>query len=135
MTIKIMRLVRTWLGSRKRPVTSPAHAAEDYIGTVTGVADGDTFYIKVENMKARYGVDSPERGEPGYGTALAAVIEGKQVHCLQVGLGERLATADPRRSAATALCPNVSSATSASRPRWSGCGRSVIGRIFQMDTV
>jgi endonuclease YncB( thermonuclease family) len=70
----------------------PMHAAEDYIGTVTGVADGDTFNMKVENRKVRIrlcGIDSPERGESGYGAAagaLAAMVEGKQVHCLQVGL-------------------------------------------------
>jgi endonuclease YncB( thermonuclease family) len=71
----------------------PAYAADDYLGIVTGVDDGDTFRMKVEDKKIRVrlcGVDSPERGEPGYGAAagaLAAMVEGKQVHCLQVGLG------------------------------------------------
>jgi endonuclease YncB( thermonuclease family) len=69
----------------------PGCAADDYIGIVTGVADGDTFYMRVENRKVRIrlcGIDSPERGEPGYGAgAPATLIEGKQVHCLQVGPG------------------------------------------------
>ena len=36
------------------------------------------------------GIDAPERGEPGYGQAagvLSNMIEGKTVHCLQVGEG------------------------------------------------
>lgn len=69
-----------------------AQAAEDYLGRVTGVDDGDSFWMHVEHRKVHIrlcGVDSPERGQPGYGAAagaLAAMIEGKQVHCLQVGL-------------------------------------------------
>jgi len=37
--------------------TLPAHAADDYIGTVTGVADGDISYMKVENKKVRIYLD------------------------------------------------------------------------------
>jgi micrococcal nuclease len=69
-----------------------AHAADDYLGRVTGVDDGDSFWMRVEKRRVHIrlcGIDSPERGEPGYGAAagtLAAMIEGKQVHCLEVGL-------------------------------------------------
>lgn len=68
--------------------STSAHAADDYLGRVTGVDDGDSFRMRVEkrNVHIRLcGIDSPERGEPGYGAAagtLAAMIEGKQVHCL-----------------------------------------------------
>ena len=75
-------------------LTSPARCAEDFLGTAISVDDGDTFKLKTETghvKKVRLcGVDSPERGEPGYGAAagaLAAMIEGKMVHCLQVGMG------------------------------------------------
>src|ERR1700731_5248124 len=70
----------------------PAMAA-DYLGTVTSVADGDTFTMESESGKVRVricGIDAPERGQPGYGQAagvLATMIEGKTVHCLQVGEG------------------------------------------------
>jgi endonuclease YncB( thermonuclease family) len=70
----------------------PATAA-DYLGKVTAVADGDTFTMESETGKVRVricGIDAPERGQPGYGQAagvLAAMIEGKTVHCLQVGEG------------------------------------------------
>jgi endonuclease YncB( thermonuclease family) len=36
------------------------------------------------------GIDAPERGQPGYGQAagvLSNMVEGKLVHCLQVGEG------------------------------------------------
>ena len=70
----------------------PAQGADDYLGVVTGITDGDTFNMKVgtKRMAIRLcGIDSPERGEPGYGAAagtLADMVEGKVVHCLQVGL-------------------------------------------------
>jgi endonuclease YncB( thermonuclease family) len=68
-------------------------AAADYLGRVTAVADGDTFTMESENGKVRIricGIDAPERGQPGYGQAagaLSTLIEGKLVHCLQVGDG------------------------------------------------
>jgi endonuclease YncB( thermonuclease family) len=71
----------------------PAAASADYLGKVTAVADGDTFTMETETRRIRVricGIDAPERGQPGYGQAagaLAALIEGKQVHCLQVGEG------------------------------------------------
>ena len=67
--------------------------ANDYLGEVTGVDDGDSFNMRSEGRRIHIrlcGVDSPERGQPGYGAAagaLAAMVEGKQVHCLQVGEG------------------------------------------------
>jgi endonuclease YncB( thermonuclease family) len=73
-------------------LTWPATAA-DYLGKVTAVADGDTFTMESETGKVRVricGIDAPERGQPGYGQAagvLAAMIERKTVHCLQVGEG------------------------------------------------
>jgi endonuclease YncB( thermonuclease family) len=73
-------------------LTWPATAA-DYLGKVTAVSDGDTFTMESETGKVRVricGIDAPERGQPGYGQAagvLAAMIEGKTVHCLQVGEG------------------------------------------------
>lgn len=71
----------------------PAAASADYLGKVTAVADGDTFTMEVESGKVRVricGIDAPERGQPGYGQAagvLAAMIEGKTVHCIEVGEG------------------------------------------------
>jgi endonuclease YncB( thermonuclease family) len=73
-------------------LSSPTMAA-DYLGKVTSVADGDTFTMESETGKVRVricGIDAPERGQPGYGQAagvLANMIEGKTVHCLQVGEG------------------------------------------------
>jgi endonuclease YncB( thermonuclease family) len=67
--------------------------AADYVGKVTAVADGDTFTMESETGKVRVricGIDAPERGQPGYGQAagvLSNMIEGKTVHCLQVGEG------------------------------------------------
>lgn len=55
------------------------------------VADGDTFTMESESGKVRIricGIDAPERGQPGYGHAagaLSTMIEGKLVHCRQVG--------------------------------------------------
>src|SRR5712672_1250499 len=73
-------------------VCSPAIAA-DYLGKVLAVSDGDTFTMEVDGAKVRVricGIDAPERGQPGYGQAagvLSNLIEGKTVHCLQVGEG------------------------------------------------
>src|SRR6266404_2167283 len=71
----------------------PTAASADYLGRVANVADGDTFTMEADSGKVRVricGIDAPERGQPGYGQAagaLAALIEGKTVHCLQVGEG------------------------------------------------
>lgn len=70
----------------------PAIAA-DYLGQVTAVDDGDSFHMLADGKDVHIrlcGIDRPERGRPGYGAAagaLAELIEGKQVHCLQVGEG------------------------------------------------
>jgi endonuclease YncB( thermonuclease family) len=50
--------------------TSPGSADEFYSGRVTKVADGETFTINDDGQKVRVrfcGIDSPERGQPGYG--------------------------------------------------------------------
>ena len=66
-------------------LSASARAADDYLGRVTGVDDGDRFWMLVEHRKVYIrlcGIDSPERGQPGYGAAagtLAGMIEGKQV--------------------------------------------------------
>ncbi len=71
----------------------PAAASADYLGKAIAVADGDTFTMEAETRRIRVricGIDAPERGQPGYGLAagaLASLIEGKQIHCLQVGEG------------------------------------------------
>ncbi|AWM07618.1 thermonuclease family protein [Bradyrhizobium symbiodeficiens] len=71
---------------------SPATAA-DYLGAVTAVDDGDSFHMLADGKDVHIrlcGIDSPERSKPGYGKAagaLAELVEGKQVHCLQVGEG------------------------------------------------
>jgi endonuclease YncB( thermonuclease family) len=73
-------------------VCSPAIAA-DYLGKVLTVSDGPTFSMEADGAKVRVricGIDAPERGQAGYGQAAGALsnmIEGKTVHCLQVGDG------------------------------------------------
>lgn len=70
-----------------------AQCAESYLGTAISVIDGDTFRIQTDtqNIKIRLcGIDTPERDAPGFSAAtaaLATLIQGKQVHCLQVGAG------------------------------------------------
>jgi len=77
-------------------LVNTAQAAEDdLIGKVVSVSDGDTFDLDLESKVVHIrlcGVDSPERNQPGYGRAagfLADMIEGKLVHCIQVGQGTR----------------------------------------------
>jgi len=73
--------------------TTPAIADFHYSGRVTAVSDGDTFTIMDDQKPVRVrlcGIDSPERGQPGYGKAagaMAALVEGKEVTCIQVGGG------------------------------------------------
>src|ERR1700738_262655 len=84
-----MRLLVTMVAAL---VCSPAIAA-DYLGKVLAVSDGDTFTMEADGAKVRVricGIDAPERGQAGYGQAagvLSSMIEGKTVHCLQVGEG------------------------------------------------
>ena len=86
------RPIKLWAAAVALLLPSPAVAA-DYLGKVTAVADGDTFTMESETGKVRVricGIDAPERGQPGYGQAvgvLSNMIEGKTVHCLQVGEG------------------------------------------------
>jgi endonuclease YncB( thermonuclease family) len=86
------RPIKLWAAAVALMLPSPAVAA-DYLGKVTAVADGDTFTMESETGKVRVricGIDAPERGQPGYGQAagvLSNMIEGKTVHCLQVGEG------------------------------------------------
>jgi endonuclease YncB( thermonuclease family) len=74
-------------------LSSPQAFSADYFGKVLAVSDGDTFTMESETGKVRVricGIDAPERGQPGYGQAagvLSNLIEGKTVHCLQVGEG------------------------------------------------
>jgi endonuclease YncB( thermonuclease family) len=86
------RPIKLWAAAVALLLPSPAVAA-DYLGKVTAVADGDTFTMESETGKVRVricGIDAPEHGQPGYGQAagvLSNMIEGKTVHCLQVGEG------------------------------------------------
>ena len=86
------RPIKLWAAAVALMLPWPAVAA-DYLGEVTAVADGDTFTMESETGKVRVricGIDAPERGQPGYGQAagvLSNMIEGKTVHCLQVGEG------------------------------------------------
>src|SRR5258707_13636804 len=89
-------------------VCFPAIAA-DYLGKVLAVSDGDTFTMEADGDKVRVricGIDAPERGQAGYGQAagvLSSMVEGKTVHCLQVGEG----TAGDGRSRPTSQDPIV----------------------------
>jgi endonuclease YncB( thermonuclease family) len=102
-------------------VCSPAIAA-DYLGKVLAVSDGDTFTMEVDGAKVRVricGIDAPERWHAGYGQAAGALlnmIEGKTVHCLQVGEGT---VCDGRSDlpAGTASWHSASSTRSTSRNR------------------
>ena len=73
--------------------TVPIFADEFFSGPVLKVTDGDTLTISSEAQKVRvrfYGVDSPERRQPGYSEAskeLGRLTEGKEVRCVQVGGG------------------------------------------------
>lgn len=67
--------------------------ATEFSGHVKRVLDGDDIEM-CEGGKCRdirlCGIDAPERGCPRYeeaGAALRALVEGKQVRCVQVGSG------------------------------------------------
>jgi endonuclease YncB( thermonuclease family) len=80
---------------------SPAIGA-DLVGPVVHIRDGDTFVMRAGDRLQPIrlcGVDTPERGQPGYASAsaaLQAMIGGRTVTCLRVGAG----TPCDRRSAA-----------------------------------
>ncbi|HEX5932261.1 MAG TPA: thermonuclease family protein, partial [Methyloceanibacter sp.] len=67
--------------------------AVEFTGSVDKIADGDTFWVcdTTACHKIRVcGINAPERGDPGYaesGIALATVLSGKPVRCVQVGGG------------------------------------------------
>jgi endonuclease YncB( thermonuclease family) len=73
-------------------LAAPAGAAE-YSGRVDRVVDGDTFWVcgAAACTKIRLcGIDAPEKGTPGAKeatAALAALVSGKSVRCVQVGGG------------------------------------------------
>ena len=73
-------------------VALTAHAAK-YSGSVNKVVDGDTFWLCDDTGCYKFricGVNTPERGEPGYTeskTALATIVKGKPVRCVLVGGG------------------------------------------------
>lgn len=64
-----------------RPTGTPLRA-------VTRIVDGDSLYLQGIDTQIRlFGVDAPERNEPGYAearTALRQLAKGKDLHCDQV---------------------------------------------------
>ncbi len=72
--------------------TATSHAAE-FSGLVDKIIDGDTLWVCEATAchKIRVcGINAPEKGEPGYqksGEALKRLVQGKPVHCIQVGNG------------------------------------------------
>lgn len=65
--------------------------AEEWTSTVSKVSDGDTFWLSRPLVKIRLcGVDTPEKGKPGYkaaGGLLKRLVDGKTVQCRTVGEG------------------------------------------------
>jgi len=67
--------------------------AVEYSGTPGKISDGDTLWV-CDEIQCRHfrlcGIDAPERGQPGYEeakTALAAIVTGRTIRCVQVGSG------------------------------------------------
>jgi endonuclease YncB( thermonuclease family) len=69
-----------------------AHAA-DFTGRAERIHDGDTFWICDASVCTKIrlcGIDTPELGQPGAAEATAALtvlLQGREVHCVQVGGG------------------------------------------------
>ncbi len=65
--------------------------ADTWSSTISKVSDGDTFWLSRPLIKIRLcGVDTPERGRPGYKEAtdyLKQLVAGKVVQCRPVGEG------------------------------------------------
>jgi hypothetical protein len=80
-------------------IAAPSVRAAELTGVAVFTVDGNTFDLRVGNTDTRIracGIDSPERGQPGYRQAkdaMRAVVDGKTVRCVQVGVA-RPATAD-----------------------------------------
>ncbi|TYC68275.1 thermonuclease family protein [Stappia sp. BW2] len=66
-------------------------SAEEWKSTVSRVIDGDTFQLSRPLIKIRLcGVDTPERGQPGYREATQftkRLVAGNTVQCRTVGEG------------------------------------------------
>jgi endonuclease YncB( thermonuclease family) len=66
-------------------------SAQEFNSSVNRVIDGDTFQLKRPLVKIRLcGVDTPEKGQPGYREATQftkAAVAGRQVQCRTVGEG------------------------------------------------
>jgi len=69
-----------------RETLSDAHV--DYQGQVTKVVDGDSLYIDGNKTQIRlFGVDAPERDEPGYEASRQYLIDlslNKYIACVEV---------------------------------------------------
>lgn len=65
-------------------------AAHQYEGVVTRVVDGDTLYLDgVETRIRLWGLDAPERGQPGGNAAKRALREiahGERLRCKEVDI-------------------------------------------------
>jgi endonuclease YncB( thermonuclease family) len=101
-------LIALWAAVIGGPVASillmiaSAWAAE-YSGRADRIVDGDTFWVcdAAACTKIRLcGINAPERGEPGYSTATAALtglLASKDVGtCVQVGKWHALVMVDSR---------------------------------------
>lgn len=93
MRVMEEHLFRVFVAATCLMFCAPSFADEFVSGNVFSVADGDTFTIHDGGISVRVrlcGVDSPERGQPGYAAAagkMAQMVEGKEVRCVQVGGG------------------------------------------------
>ncbi len=65
-------------------------APNQYEGVVTRIVDGDTFYLdNVETRIRLWGLDAPERGQPGGNAAKRALREiahGERLRCKEVDI-------------------------------------------------
>ncbi len=72
--------------SRRHRVGSTS-GADTFTGSVTRVVDGDTFWISSPDVRIRvWGLDAPERDQPGGSQATAALsglISGQKLTCRQ----------------------------------------------------
>jgi endonuclease YncB( thermonuclease family) len=70
--------------------TLTSAAAEEFLGTVTRVTDGDTFHLSGVDPAIRvWGLDAPERDERGGSAAtrvMRTLIDGQHLTCLLVDI-------------------------------------------------